>query len=587
MTRPKIAPEVAAALLAQLPQRLVKRLDAEPALAETWTWTADTVTTDKAETVRLSVEAGVVRGATCTCLLSPKCLHLGAVISLLEPADPVTPGPDRNWYPLSKGEPDRARDPVTPGPDRTTRGPDLGPDLPDLTARRAFAVAAEVLAAGAEATGAVAQAELLRAIHGCRTAGQHRLAQAATRVLRSVRELRADRPEFSLETLAADLREALVVAWLVGEGATTPALLGSARRDYEPAGSLRLHGVFTEAVVARSGYAGAVTYLQDETGRFYTRADVAPGDAMRAAAAYEAPAGLGEAVLPHRELGRAGLFVSDATASADGRLGAGQRVRAVRATEPSRWDRLRWDEPLASQISRLAAHDAVPDGLRPSGWDLVFAEGEIVGPVAAGIAFAIGDAIVTLTTALEHRALPARDNLAVLGRGAGVRARVIGRARLGAPHRLELLAIGPLAGEDRLVLPETWQGRANLHYDRLGVPSPGPRPRLAALPDAPAEDLLAVLRRRVDRVVQGGVATIPTQALAELEREAAVLADRALTGGAQALRDLGAIAHDATREPVEGRRGVINRVAFARAWLRAALYEDAARRRLSVARWTA
>ncbi len=561
--RPRIAPELAAALTAQLPSRLVKRLDAEPALANAWTWTPDTVTTDKGETVRLAIDSGVVRAVTCSCLLAPKCLHVGAVVALLEPADEAPT--------LATSQPSSAPDPAEA--------------TDSATARRAFAVAAEVLAGGAEATGAFAQAELLRVIHGCRTAGQHRLAAVATRVLRSVRELRADKPEFSLEVLAADLREVLGVAWALAEGEATQALVGTARRDYEAAGNLRLHGVFSEAVVARTGYAGAVTYLVDDAGRFFTRADVAPGDAARAAGAYESPAGLGEAVLPHRELGRAGLFVSDATVSADGRLGAGQRVRAVRATEPSRWERLRWDEPLAVQIARLAAHDAVPDGLRPAGWDLVLLEGEIIGPVASGIAFGVAGTTLALITALEHRALPARDNLGVLGRGAGVRARVIGRARLGAPHRLELLAIGPLADEERLVLPDAWQGRANLHFDRLGVPAPGPKPKLDALPEAPSGDLLAALRRRIERVVQGGLGTLPTHALVELDREAIALTERALGGGAQALRDLGAVAHAATRGPT-GTRNPIDRPAFARAWLRAALYEDAARRRLSVARWT-
>ncbi len=564
MTRPKIAPELAAALTAALPSRLVKRLDAEPALAEAWTWLPDTVTTDKGEVVRLSVTESIVTAVVCTCLLGPRCLHVGGVVALLEPAEEI-----RAVAP---------KDPVTPLAD-------LANHSDSSTARRAFAVAAEVIGAGAEATGAFAQAELLRAIHGCRTAGQHRLATTATRILRSVRELRADKPEFSLEVLAADLREVLAVAWAIGEGEVTPGLLGAARRDYEPAGNLRLYGVFTEAVVARSGYGGAVTYLVDEAGRFYTRADVAPGDAARASGAYEASAGLGDAVLPHRELGRAGLFVSDATASADGRLGAGQRVRAVRATEASRWDRLDWAVPIATQIDRIAAHDATPDAQRPAGWDLMFVEGEIVGPVPAGVAFTVDGAIVTLTTTLDHRLLPARDNLMVLGRGGGVRARAIGRARLAAAHRLDLLAIGPLDGEERLVLPETWQGRANVAFDRLGVPAPGPRPPLAALPEAPADDLLVALRRRIERVVQGGLGTLPTHALAELEREAGALAACALGGGAQALRDLGAVAHAATRA-MSGARRTIDRPAFARAWLRAALYEDAARRTLSVARWT-
>ena len=68
----------------------------------------------------------------------------------------------------------------------------------------------------------------------------------------------------------------------------TPAIVGTARRDYEGIGNLRLRGVFTEAVIARSGYAGAVTYLVDDKGTLYTRSDIAPGDASRAAGAYDA-----------------------------------------------------------------------------------------------------------------------------------------------------------------------------------------------------------------------------------------------------------------------------------------------------------
>jgi hypothetical protein len=48
------------------------------------------------------------------------------------------------------------------------------------------------------------------------------------------------------------------------------------------------------------------------------------------------------------------------------------------------------------------------------------------------------------------------------------------------------------------------------------------------------------------------------------------------------LRDLAALAHDAARS-ASGTRRAVDRTTFARAWLRAALYEDSARRRLSVA----
>jgi hypothetical protein len=347
-----------------------------------------------------------------------------------------------------------------------------------------------------------------------------------------------------------------------------------------------VRGLFTEAVVARSGYAGAVTYLIDERGAIYTRADIAPGDVGRAAGAYDAAAGLGDAVLPHRELSRAGLYVSDATASADGRLGAGQRVRAVRASEPARWDHpiveARWRTPLDQQLAAVAAHDAAPEDLRPAGWNLLFVEGVVVG--GAEVALATSGRTLRLATALHHRALQARDNLAVLARASGLRVRAIGRVRIASAGRLELLALGPAPDETRLVLPEAWHGRANIHYDRLAVPALAAAPPLTPTAAAAGDDLLELLRRRVERVVLGGLGTLPVHALAELERDAAMLADRALGGGADALRDLGAAVHGADRAMSGGHRA-IDRATFAQVWLRAALYDDAARRRLSLASW--
>ena len=595
-TRPSIAPDVAAVLTAQIPPRLIKKLDATPELAAGWTWTDTTVTTDKGEVVTLTVSDGVVSGVTCSCLLAPKCLHVAAVIALLEPATAAGTAP------------------AAAIADVPAASIEVSSAVPQV-ARDAFRITADVLATGAETTGAFAQAELLRSIHACRTNGLHRLATVQTRVLRSVRELRADRPEFDLDVLTADLREALDVAHALSIGEATAALVGSARREYEPAGSLRLRGVFTEAVIARSGYAGAVTYLVDDRGRFYTRADIAPGDAGRAAGAYDAPANIGDAVLPHRELCRSGLFVSEATVSADGRLGAGQRVRAVRASDPASWDHdaltARWSMPFADQLTAIAAHDAITEALRPAGWDLVFVEGTLLGGALIAIAdparprtgsndapesgrsqpaaapprgtSSIGGP-VRLTTPHDQRVLPVRDNLAVLARSPGLVIRAIGRVRLGAPRQLELLALAPAAGETRLPMLDAWHGRANLHYDRLSLPSRGDTRPFHA-PAAPiADDLLAALRRRVERVVQGGAGTLPTHAIAELHQEAAALAERSLRGGADVLRDLAAIAHDASRA-MAGTRHAIDRGSFARAWLRAALYEDAARRRLSVASW--
>jgi hypothetical protein len=564
--RPKIRADVAATLTAAIPPRLVKKLDADPTLADKWTWTASTVTTEKGETITLAIAGDVVTEVVCSCLLAPKCLHVAAVVALLQPDDAV-PAP-------------------SPTPQSVTTPIALDGDT-RAAAERALRTVSEILASGAEASGAFAQAELLRSIHACRTAGLHRLATTQTRALRSIRDLRADKPEFILAVLTADLRDALAVAHAVAAGEASAALFGFARREYTPIGNLKLRGVLTEAVIARSGYAGAITYLVDDKGRFYSRADIAPGDAGRAAGAYDAAANIGDAVLPHRELCRTGLFVSDATASVDGRLGAGQRVRAVRASEPSLWSSeqlaARFAMPLVDQLALLATRDGDPDELRPAGWDLVFVEGVVVGG-AGGVGIVAGETPIRFTTSLDQRALAIRDNLAVLARASGLRVRAIGRARIGVPRELDLLAIGPAPDELRFAMPDAWHGRANLHYDKLSVLALDEAPDVRVVPAPPADDLLSPLRRRVERAVLGGTGTLPTHAIAELEREARMLAECALRGGADVLRDLAALAHDAARG-ASGTRRAIDRTTFARAWLRAALYEDAARRRLSVASW--
>lgn len=565
--RPKIDAELAGTLTAAIPPRLIKKLDATPTLAESWTWAATSVTTDKGEVVTLVIVEQVITQLQCSCLLNPKCLHVAAVVTLLEPAGAA---------PVAAVAAVAA--PITAEVTEDAR----------VAAGRAFRASSGVLLGGAEAAGAFAQAELLRSIHACRAAGLHRLASGQTRMLRSIRELRADRPEFALETLTTDLRDVLAVSHALAAGDPRAELIGTARRDYAGIGNLKLRGVLTEAIVARSGYAGVATYLIDDQGRMYSRSDVAPGDAGRAAGAYDASAGVGDAVIAHRDLGRTGLFVSDATASADGRLGAGQHVRAVRSSEPSRWDAdpltSRFTAPIEQQLAAIAERDAAPEEHRPAGWDFLYLEGIVVG-ASSGVGIVAQDLLVRLTTPLEQRVLAVRDNLALLQRCTGLAVRVIGRVRVGTPRQIEILALAPAPGETRLVLPDAWHGRANLHFDRLSLPRDlGDGRAIAVAPAPPTDDLLSALRRRVERAVLGGAGTLPTHAIGELEREAAQLAERALPAGAELLRDLAALAHDAGRGAT-GTRRRIDHEAFARAWLRAALYEDAARRRLGVASW--
>src|SRR5258706_11371285 len=77
----------------------------------------------------------------------------------------------------------------------------------------ALRVCGDVLATGAEASGAFVQAELLRTIHGCRSAGLYRLAPPPTPVLRSIPPLRAAKPEVSPRVLAPPPRHPPPIAY--------------------------------------------------------------------------------------------------------------------------------------------------------------------------------------------------------------------------------------------------------------------------------------------------------------------------------------------------------------------------------------
>ena len=85
--RPAVSPQLLAAIVAAVPSRAVKKLDASPRVADGWTWTIRddrTTVATGAETVTLAGTADV----SCTCLLSPRCFHVLAVLRVL----PITEG---------------------------------------------------------------------------------------------------------------------------------------------------------------------------------------------------------------------------------------------------------------------------------------------------------------------------------------------------------------------------------------------------------------------------------------------------------------------------------------------------------------
>ncbi|MFJ8543660.1 hypothetical protein ACIRFH_16865 [Streptomyces sp. NPDC093586] len=625
---PPVDPVVTAELVAALTPRLRKRLDAGVAKV------AGRPVVREGDVVRIAVDddtdlelhapGGVVTRAEairCGCLLAPGCLHRAAAASAAPIADP-TPSPAADPTPSPAADPAEppatapprppvahpavpsdtdpaqppASHPAEPSTTNPTQPPASHPADPSATAptspapapppdtatpeQRAAAVdlrdaAAAVLEAGTDGAGAVVQAELLRAAHTARLAGLPRAAGRAVSVVTALRAARGADPAYRLSDLAAALRDVLRLAHRLPDavGQELSALRGSVRQPYAPNGSLRLYGLFSEPVLTATGYAGAVTWTADATGRLHTVSDVAPGDAGRATGAADRGVRLGDTTLTHRELSRAGLVVSGATVSPTGRLGAGAGVRAVRASGAA-WhaeplDRL-WTVPVAEQVSRALTTEQ----------DLLFLDVTLTGTVreAAGECLVADCAGLTLRLAAAHDdpALPHRDNLRLLASARGSRLRVVARLTPAPFPRALLLAVSHPTDPD---------ARVDLGLDRLrraDLPARVP-PGAASVPDID-EAPVHLLRRRVHQAVSGGrrVLAFPGGRDADGPR----LRRHGLGTAAELLDELHAAAADRARDSF-GRLLPADSGRFARAWLAAAVYTEELDRALCAAAWGA
>ncbi|MGA6170657.1 hypothetical protein ACPEIF_10455 [Streptomyces sp. NPDC012600] len=640
---PPVAPEVTATLVEDLSPRLRKRLDvavaklsARPAHRD-----GDTVTiaVDDDTELRLHAPGGVVAtvdAITCGCLLAPACVHRAAAASAAPAADPLSgpdsdvasgldsdvpsgpdsdvpsdpdpdvpsgPDPDAAPGPGSVADPTLgatpatprepapapaltlATDPATPAP--TPVAPEEATPAQREAAAALWSVGAAVLEAGVDGAGAVAQAALLRAAHTARLRQLPRGASAALSVVTLLRAARAGDPSYRTADLVTALAELLGTAHRVGTatGAELAAVRGRARRPYSPDGSLRLYGLFTEPVVTDSGHGGARTWVAAPDGRLCTVGDVAPGGVGRALGVADRTVRLGDTALTHRELGRAGLAVSGATVSPDGRLGAGKGVKAVTArgaawTEPPL--AALWETPPAEQAARAlrsVSRYAEPDG---GGSDLLFLDVEILGAVRESggvclLARCDGGVLVRLAVADDDPALAHRDNLMLLAAAPGARLRIIGRL-VPAPHpRLTLLACSHPTGESTV----------DLGFDRLrraDLPDPGAPVRSAPqLPGGPgAGSPLHLLERRVEQAVPAGRAALGL--LGDVSAEARRLRRAGLPTAAGLLTALRASAARRERD-LFGRLLPADTDGFAAHWLAAARYTAAVSESLCAAAW--
>uniref|UniRef100_UPI000BF21DFD hypothetical protein n=1 Tax=Streptomyces sp. rh34 TaxID=2034272 RepID=UPI000BF21DFD len=413
-------------------------------------------------------------------------------------------------------------------------------------------------------------------------------AGAALSVVTLLRAARAGDPSYRTADLVTALAELLGTAHRVGtaSGAELAAVTGRARRPYSPDGSLRLYGLFTEPVVTDSGHGGVRTWVAGSDGRLFTVGDVAPGGVGRALGVADRAVRLGDSALTHRELGRAGLAVSGATVSPDGRLGAGKGVKAVTArgaawTEPPL--AALWETPPSEQAARAlrsASRYADPEG--GGGSDLLFLDVELLGAVRESggsclLARCEGGVPVRLTVADDDPALAHRDNMMLLAAAPGTRLRIIGRLVPAPQPRLTLLACSHPSGE----------GTIDLGFDRLRrADLPDPTAPVHPAPPQPggsgAHSPLYLLERRVEQTVPAGRAALGM--LGDVTAETRRIRRAGLPTAAGLLTALCASAAQRDRD-LFGRLLPVDTDGFATHWLAAARYTAAVAESLCWAAW--
>ena len=591
LNRPSVAPALVSQWIEELAPRFRRRLEAQPRLADEWSWSQSdsrwcvAASPDATVTLHPSADGSITsrEQLACTCLLSPKCLHLAAVVVAL---------------PVGEGAPAEVAPVVEKNQEKEEEEEDVPPSFA-LTRRQAEAVAGAgraataMLKAGAGAFGLVIEGELLRAAHSCRIVGLHRLAAALVRLVERGREYRDQRPEFRLEALAGDLHDVLSTVWRLRDGSATVHLVGTARRSYRPVHSMRLCGIFTEAIASAGGFAGVVTYLLDTQARIWSTADVTPGEAVRCQVAYYAPVLLGEVGLSHAALSRAGVRAQAMSASVDRRLGSGREVRAFEAEGASWTDpplASLWEVPLGKQLDWAWSARELPLDARPAGSDLLFIRARVQGVDEAALIVETEAGLrLRLTAPSDHAELPYLDNLRLLGSCPGMMARWIGRVRPGAPRALQILAVGAdTVTQAGVEFPSDWRQHANLGLDRLQrayLPDAGPRPFALRRSEneAPIADPLDVVRRRVLQIVSGGAATVAQPAWSGIESDERTLERAQLRTAAGLLRSL----RFAVAQGSNGLAASLLKPAdpLARAWTAMREYERHASARLERLRW--
>lgn len=192
---------------------------------------------------------------------------------------------------------------------------------------------AKILQLGSTHLGALHRSMLARDLHRLRSAGL----VTADRALTAYYQNLSAPPKLRASAFASALVNLHLLSRL-GPEEDASALLGQARGTYREVGGLSLVPLFAAPIITASGFAGVEATFTDASGRTWSVARVRPGDAANVESAYRVEPVWRELSAPIRLLSRHRLLVSGATARADGRLGAGSKVRASLGAESTGWE---------------------------------------------------------------------------------------------------------------------------------------------------------------------------------------------------------------------------------------------------------
>lgn len=525
--RPQVVDTIRASVAAMVAPRILKRLETHPTIANDWVWKASmdgwTITTDTGEHVTLRAGPEGITALdqlSCTCLLYPRCLHLIAVLSLLDLGIPGSEGIslDTSAAPSipTVSHVDNPGHPLTEEP----HSPHLSGHLPHLNdlsrdkngsihnhipesieTRDSLSVSTEarvalspaqvqaleqlqettrrILYIGARGAGPLIHSELQRSIHTARACDLPRAATAAHRLLQQLGDRAGADGRGSPRSLRADLHELLDVCsgLLEAPGSATLARIGESRRSYGTVERLTLQGVLTWPITTITGYAGLVTLLLDPTGRAYTLPDIKPAE--RAQLDLNGRIGIGDLRPTFRELSSAQLFLQQVRISPDRRIGLGKTVRAAKGAE-SGWDspciQARFDVPAEVQLRHALITAALSTAEAPEAETLLFFRVMVHRSTREGVLFRIQSQEPGLSLFMEASSQPGagsqhiQPTLELLREKPELPLRIIAKPVPGAQRQIRLLGIAAdpsVIGAYRLELPTATHHHLSPGLERL------------------------------------------------------------------------------------------------------------------------